>query len=180
MASTPEPERLDDASVCLWCQLNTKKRGEPLLAPPFVNDSRMLDLELISPVQIAVCPASTAPGSAVVLNPEVSLYSRGQIARVIPQQAPTDAHPRRDEVPQIPLSDYISTTVELTTIDRRDYISRCKTRESAQSVYPPGSIPVYSPSRSRNPWGSTDTDRDRSTNHSHASCPVAQQPRQEE
>ena len=100
-----------------------KKKGGAITGSPFVNDSRMLDLELISPVQIAVCPASTAPDSAVVFNPEVSLYSRGQIARVIPQQAPTDAHPRRDEVPQIPLSDYINTTVELTTIDRRKITS---------------------------------------------------------
>ena len=101
----------------------SKKKGEPLLTPPFVHDSRMLDLELISPVQIAVQPASTLPGTAVVPNPQVSLYSRGQIARVIPQQAPTDAHPRRDEVPQIPLSDYINATMELTTIDRRKITS---------------------------------------------------------
>ena len=93
------------------------------MAPPFVNDSRMLDLELISPVQIAVCPVSTAPGSAVLINPEVLLHRGRQIARVIPQQAPTDAHPRRDEVPQIPLSDYINATMELTTIDRRKITS---------------------------------------------------------
>ena len=59
----------------------------------------MLDLELISPVQIAVCPVSTASDSAVLINPEVLLHRGRQIARVIPQQAPTDAHPWRDEVP---------------------------------------------------------------------------------
>ena len=79
----------------------------------------MSDLELISPVQIAVCPASTLPGSAVVLNPKVSLYGSGQIGSIIPQHTPTDAHPRRDEVPQIPLSDDVGAAVELTTVDRR-------------------------------------------------------------
>ena len=59
----------------------------------------MLNLELISPVQIAVCPVSTTPGSAVLINPEVLLDRGREIARVIPQQTPTDAHPRRDEVP---------------------------------------------------------------------------------
>jgi hypothetical protein len=61
----------------------------------------MLNLELVSPVQIAVRPASTASGPAIVFNPEVSLDLGRQIARIVPQQTPTDAHSRRDEVPQI-------------------------------------------------------------------------------
>src|SRR5882724_12143345 len=77
----------------------------------------MLNLELISPVQIAVCPASATPDSAIVFNPEVSLYGRGEIAGIVPQQTPADAHSRRDEVPQIPLSDYVDAAVELTAVD---------------------------------------------------------------
>ena len=57
----------------------TKKKGESLLTPPFVHDSRLLNLELISPVQIAVEPAPTTPGSAVLISPEVFLYGRGQV-----------------------------------------------------------------------------------------------------
>jgi len=79
----------------------------------------MLNLELISPVQIAVCPASATPDSAIVFNPEVSLYGRGEIAGIVPQQTSADAHSRRDEVPQIPLSDYVGAAVELTAIDGR-------------------------------------------------------------
>ena len=71
------------------------------------------DLELVSPVQIAVCPLSTLPGTAIMPNPQVSLYSRGQIARIVRQQTPTDAHSRRDEVPQIPLSEDDGVAVEL-------------------------------------------------------------------
>ena len=52
----------------------SKKRGESFLTPPFVHYSRMLNLELISPVQIAVCPASTTPNSTILINPEVLLY----------------------------------------------------------------------------------------------------------
>ena len=45
----------------------------------------MLNLELISPVQIAVCPVSTTPKSTVLINPEVLLYRSREIARIIPQ-----------------------------------------------------------------------------------------------
>ena len=79
----------------------------------------MLNLELISPVQIAVCPASTTPDSAIVFNSEVSLYGRGEIAGIVPQQTPADAHSRRNEIPQIPLSDYVDAAVELTAVDGR-------------------------------------------------------------
>src|SRR6266536_2473258 len=94
-----------------------KKGG--VIDSPFVHDSRMLNLELISPVQIAICPASATPDSAIVFNPEVSLYGRGEIAGIVPQQTPPDAHSRRDEVPQIPLSDYVGAAVELTAVDGR-------------------------------------------------------------
>ena len=96
-----------------------QKKGGVIADSPFVHDSRMLNLELISPVQIAVYPASTTSRSAIVVNPEVSLDWGGEIARIVPQQAPTDAHSRRDEVPQIPLSDDVGAAVELTAIDSR-------------------------------------------------------------
>ena len=89
----------------------------------------MLNLELISPVQIAVQPASTLPGIAVVPNPKVSLDLGRQIARIVPQQTPTDAHSRRNEVPQIPLSDNVGAAVELTGID-----GRRTSRDSARDV----------------------------------------------
>ena len=54
-----------------------------------------------------------------MFNPEVSLYGRGEIAGIVPQQTPPDAHSRRDEVPQIPLSDYVGAAVELTAVDGR-------------------------------------------------------------
>ena len=44
----------------------------------------MLNLELISPVQIAVGPLSTTPDSAIVFNSEISLYGRGEIAGIVP------------------------------------------------------------------------------------------------
>ena len=56
-----------------------RKRGESLLTPPFVHDSRLVNLELISPVQIAVEPAPITSGSAVLISPEVFLYGRGQV-----------------------------------------------------------------------------------------------------
>jgi hypothetical protein len=90
-----------------------------LPTPPFVHYSGMLNLELISPVQIAVCPASATPGSAIMFNPEVSLDLSGQVRSVVPQQTPADAHSRRDEVPQIPFSDDVGAAVELTGIDGR-------------------------------------------------------------
>ena len=89
------------------------------MTPPFCAFSWLIKLELISPVQITVQPVSTTPGSTVLINPEVLLDRGREIARVIPQQTPTDAHPRRDEIPQIPLSDYISAAVELTAVDGR-------------------------------------------------------------
>src|SRR4030095_1805878 len=93
-----------------------KKEGV-ITDSPFVHDSRLPNLELISPVQIAVQPASTLPGIAVVPNPKVSLDLGRQIARIVPQQTPTDAHSRRNEVPQIPLSEDVGAAVEMTGID---------------------------------------------------------------
>ena len=90
-----------------------QKKGGVIADSPFVPDSRMLNLELISPVQIAICPLSATPDSAIVPNPEVSLYGRGEIAGIVPQQTAADAHSRRNEVPQIPLSDYVGAAVEL-------------------------------------------------------------------
>src|SRR5437016_1782685 len=96
-----------------------QKKGGVIADSPVCTLSRMLNLELISPVQIAVCPASATPDSAIVFNPEVSLYGRGEIAGIVPQQTSADAHSRRDEVPQIPLSDYVGAAVELTAVDGR-------------------------------------------------------------
>ena len=79
----------------------------------------MPNLELISPVQIAVQPVSTTPNSSIVTNPKVLLDRGREIARIIPQYTPTDAHPRRDEVPQIPLSDDVGAAVVLATVDGR-------------------------------------------------------------
>ena len=90
-----------------------------MLTPLLRITARMPDLELISVVYISICPASTTPDSAIVFNPEVSLYGRGQVRGIIPEDTTADAHARRNEVPQIPLSDYIGTTVELTAVDVR-------------------------------------------------------------
>ena len=56
-----------------------KTKGGVAADSPFVHYSRMLNLELISPVQIAVCPASATPASTIMSNPEVSLHGRGQV-----------------------------------------------------------------------------------------------------
>jgi len=80
------------------------KRGV-IADSPFVHYSRMLNLELISVVYISVCPVAATPGAAVLINPEVLLHGSGQVRSIIPHYTTTDAHPRRNEVPQIPLSD---------------------------------------------------------------------------
>ena len=49
---------------------------------------------------------------------EVLLYGIGEIRCVIPQETPTDAHSRRYEVPQIPLSEEDSVAVELPAVHR--------------------------------------------------------------
>jgi hypothetical protein len=97
-------------------------------SPLLVHYSTMLNLELISPVQIAICPLSTTPDSAIVFNPEGSLYGRGKIAGIVPQQTPADAHSRRDEVPQIPFSDYVGAAVELRQRSRRSRTRRTPRR----------------------------------------------------
>ena len=61
-----------------------KKRGSRYDSP-FCAFSWMINLELISPVQIAVCPVSTTPRSTILINPEVLLHRGREIARVIPQ-----------------------------------------------------------------------------------------------
>ena len=81
-----------------------EKKGEPPLTPPFAALAEIFNLELISPIQVAVQPATTTPDPAIMVNTEVSLHGSGQVGSVIPQQASTDAHPRGYEVPQIPLS----------------------------------------------------------------------------
>src|SRR5215475_1579457 len=47
---------------------------------------------------------------------EVLLYGSGEIRCVIPQKTTTDAHTRRYEVPQIPLSEEDSVAVELPAV----------------------------------------------------------------
>src|SRR5215813_5154909 len=76
----------------------------------------MFSLELISPVQIAIQPASTSPNSTTA-QPEVSLHGSGQVRSIIPQQTPTDAHTRRYKVPQIPLSEEDGVAVKLPAVD---------------------------------------------------------------
>ena len=65
----------------------------------------MLDLELISEFKFPSVQLPPPARPAIVINPEVSLYGSGQVRSVVPQNTPTDAHTRREEVPQIPLSD---------------------------------------------------------------------------
>src|SRR6516165_5465764 len=80
----------------------------------------VLTLELISPVQIAVCPLATRAypaGRAARTTTQVLLYCGRQVRRIVPQQTPADAHSRRDEVPQIPLAQYIKAPVKLATVD---------------------------------------------------------------
>ena len=81
---------------------------------------KRLNLELISPVQIAIDPLATgaySAGRTARITTEVVLYGGGQVGSIVPQQMPADAHSRRDEVPQIPFADYINTPVELTAVD---------------------------------------------------------------
>src|SRR5215475_15120929 len=59
-----------------------------------------------------------------MVNPEVSLYGCGQVCSIVPQQTPTDAHARREEVPQIPLSEDVGPAVELPAVDRRHITPR--------------------------------------------------------
>ena len=87
-----------------------------MLTPPFVH-SPMLNLELISVVYISIKPASTTPWTAILINPKVFLYGSGQVCSIVPEDTTTDAHTRCDEIPNIPLSDQVSTAVELTAID---------------------------------------------------------------
>src|SRR5262249_39686070 len=94
---------------------SVKKKGESLLTP-LCNHSRLLILELISPVQIAVQPASTTPDSTTA-HPEVFLHGSGEIRSVIPQKTTADAHSRRYKVPQIPLSEEDGVAVKLPTVD---------------------------------------------------------------
>src|SRR4030095_14982537 len=96
----------------------SKKNGGVIADSPIVHDSRLVNLELISPVQIAVEPAPTSSGSGIITDPEVFLDLGRQIARIVPQHTPTDAHSRCDEVPQIPLSDDVGAAVELTAVNR--------------------------------------------------------------
>src|SRR5215475_11634200 len=97
---------------------STKKKGSRNDCP-FLDFSRMFSpsLELISPVQITVQPASTTPDSTTA-NAEVSLHGSGEIRSVIPQKTTADAHSRRYEVPQIPLSEDNSVAVELPAVHR--------------------------------------------------------------
>jgi hypothetical protein len=100
-------------------QRQTKKKGV-IVDSPFLHWLKRLNLELISPVQIAVQPLATRAYSAsraARITTEVVLYGGRQVGSIVPQQMPTDAHSRRDEVPQIPFADYINTPVELTTVD---------------------------------------------------------------
>ena len=90
------------------------------MTPLFCIGFKRLNLELISPVQIAIDPLATgaySAGRTARITTEVVLYGGGQVGSIVPQQAPTDAHSRRDEIPQIPFADYINTSVELTTVD---------------------------------------------------------------
>ena len=57
----------------------SQNKGGVIADSPFVHDSRLVNLELISPVQIAVEPAPTTPDSAIFVGPEVFLYGRGQV-----------------------------------------------------------------------------------------------------
>src|SRR5215471_4913485 len=94
--------------------LDPKKRGV-IADSPFAITLRLLILELISPVQIAVQPASTSPNSTTA-QPEVSLHGSGEIRSVIPQKTTADAHSRRYEVPQIPLSQDDGVAVKLPAV----------------------------------------------------------------
>ena len=135
----------------------------------------MLNLELISPVQIAVQPVSTTARSAIVVNPEVSLYGRGEIARIVPQQTPTDAHSRRDEVPQIPLSDDVGPAMELAAIDSRRtswnsarYVRALEVRthqDRTRRIRRAGQEALGTPH---------DTDRERSANHAPRFLPCSE------
>ena len=55
----------------------SKKKGGVVADSPLMHDSRLVNLELISPVQIAIQPAPTLSGAAIMPNPKVSLYLSG-------------------------------------------------------------------------------------------------------
>ncbi len=99
--------------------MSDKKRGV-IVDSPFLHWLKRLNLELISPVQIAVQPLATSTDSAgrtATSTTEVLLHLGSEVGSIVPQQMPTDAHSRRDEVPQIPLAHYIETPMELTAVD---------------------------------------------------------------
>ena len=56
-----------------------KTKGGVAADSPFVHYSRMLNLELVSPVQITVRPVSATPRPAMFINPEVFLYGSSQV-----------------------------------------------------------------------------------------------------
>jgi hypothetical protein len=72
-------EKLLTEATCCVGRPPMEKKGGVSVNSPFLQSPTMLNLELISIVQTPICPASTTPSPAVVFNPEVSLYGRGQI-----------------------------------------------------------------------------------------------------
>ena len=71
------------------CVAITKsKKGESFLTPPFLHWLKRLNLELISPVQIAIDPLAAPADSAgrtAASTTEVLLHGGRQVGSIVPQ-----------------------------------------------------------------------------------------------
>ena len=98
-------------------------------------------LPRVSPVQKYVDPVTALTHPAAGSAPNYTLADAQvmarliarvvQVRRVVPQDAPADAHARRNEIPQIPLPEDNAIAVELRKL------TRCRTRN------PGGAITTY-------------------------------------
>ena len=71
----------------------------------------------VPPIEEYVDPLAAAARYSVTANIEVLLNRRGQVRRIVPQNAAADAHARRNEVPQIPFTKDHSVAMKLSGID---------------------------------------------------------------
>lgn len=97
--------------------MKAKEKGEVISDFPFFSQLIARPLERVPPVQKQVPPVTASAGYRIAPDVEVLLYSSRQILSIVPQQASADAHARRDEVPEIPLTQYHMVTMELACID---------------------------------------------------------------
>ena len=106
-------------------------------APFFRQRKACCSSKLISKIQLAIDPITADAGSAVSRSgrhpvTETQVLSRSidrivQVRRVVPQQTRSDAHPRSDEVINVPFPKQDSIAMELSVVDAAAP-RRCRTR----------------------------------------------------